>query len=132
MRLSCGGYLRPDRNGLRGCAWIVKGRLSIRAFSAHLEWPFLRLSRGGLFKSFRKPDFDNRLPGHTETSGLFIAQVNHPAGKIDVYSFLFLIRARCLGKIEMPLDAFTRIESFFQLISLHKARFPHSLRDARR
>jgi hypothetical protein len=70
------------------------------------------LSGGGLFKSFRKPDFDNRLSGNTDPFGLLIEQVNHPERKIDVHPFLLLIRARCPGQIKMRFDAFTLIEFF--------------------
>lgn len=97
--------------------------IDIRALSVHIEWQVLMLSGGGLFKSFRKPDFDNRLSGNTATFGLLIEQANHPERKIDIYPFLFLIRASCLEKIKMLFDPFARIEFFSSSLAFIKLDF---------
>jgi hypothetical protein len=55
-----------------------------------LHFVFSGAPSGELFRSFGQPYFDNGLAGNTQAPGLFIQSLDHPDGKINIYSFLDL------------------------------------------
>ena len=56
------------------------------------------------FESLNQPDFDNRLPGNSDTSCLTIQGINNPGWEVDIDTLLFLIYPACCGEIEIIND----------------------------
>ena len=63
-----------------------------------------------MLKTLGQPDFDNGLARHAESIGFLIQGINHPNGKIDVDSFLFLQGSAGFCYIQRMRDVFACIE----------------------
>jgi len=57
--------------------------------------------RCDMLESLIDPHFDDGLPGHTKTSGLFIERFNHPNGEIHIDPSCLNVGAACFAEIKL-------------------------------
>jgi len=76
-------------------------------------------------KMLRNQNFNQRLPGNTQTTGLFIERLNHPDRKIHIDPLLLLLGPPGFGKVQILSNILSGLKFCIKIFSFHIRQPPY-------